>query len=53
VFAGISIEGASMRPDDDANEVLYGREVEAGEVLRGGTPIPEMAAAFIEALRSN
>jgi lipid-binding SYLF domain-containing protein len=53
VFAGISIEGASMRPDDDANEVLYGREVEAGEVLRGGMPVPEMAAAFIEALRSH
>jgi len=53
VFAGISIEGSSMRPDDDANEVLYGREIEAAEILRGGTPVPEMAASFVEALRSN
>jgi len=53
VFAGISIEGASMRPDTDANEVLYGREIEAGEILRGGTEVPEMAAPLMEALRSN
>ena len=52
VFAGISIEGASMRPDTDANEVLYGREIEAGEILRGGTEVPEMAAPLMEALRS-
>jgi lipid-binding SYLF domain-containing protein len=53
LFAGISIEGASMRPDDDANEVLYGREIEAEEILRGGVPVPEMATPLIEALGSN
>jgi lipid-binding SYLF domain-containing protein len=53
VFAGIAIEGASMRPDDDANEVLYGREIEAEEILRGGVPVPAMAAPLIEALQSN
>jgi lipid-binding SYLF domain-containing protein len=53
VFAGIAIEGASMRPDDDANEVLYGRKIEAEEILRGGVPVPAMAAPLIEALQSN
>jgi lipid-binding SYLF domain-containing protein len=52
VFAGISIEGASMRPDNDANEVLYGRRIEAEEVLRGGVAVPEMAAPLINALQS-
>ena len=51
VFAGISIEGASMRPDDDANEVLYDRKIEAEDILRGGVEIPEMAAPLIDALR--
>ena len=53
VFAGISFEGSSMRPDDDANEVLFGREIEAEEILRGGVPVPEMAAPLIDALRSH
>lgn len=53
VFAGIAIEGASMRPDRDANEVLYGREISAEEILTQGTPAPELAAPFLEALRSN
>lgn len=53
VFAGISFEGSSMRPDDDANEVLYGREIEAEEILRGGVPVLGMAAPLIDALRSN
>ena len=52
VFAGIAIEGASMRPDRDANEVLYGREITAEEILLEGTPVPEMAARFVEALQS-
>jgi lipid-binding SYLF domain-containing protein len=53
VFAGIAIEGASMRPDRDANEVLYGREIEAEEILVGGVAVPEMAQAFVSALGSN
>ena len=42
-----------MRPDRDANEVLYGREITAEEILLEGTPVPEMAAGFVEALQSN
>ena len=53
LFAGIAIEGASMRPDEDANEVLYGREISAEEILSEGTSVPEMAEGFIGALRSN
>lgn len=53
VFAGISIEGASMRPDDDANEVLYGQKMEPEDILRGGVSVPELAAPLIQALRAN
>ncbi len=53
LFAGIAIEGASMRPDDGANEVLYGREIEPADILSGGVAVPEMAQGFVSALRSN
>ena len=34
VFAGISLEGSTLRPDDKANRALYGRSVTATEILR-------------------
>ena len=53
LFVGISIEGASLRPDRNANEALYGREISAGEILQGGVPVPVGAQRFIDSLRSN
>jgi lipid-binding SYLF domain-containing protein len=35
-FAGVSLEGSTLRPDDGANKDLYGRQVEAREILREG-----------------
>jgi len=41
VFAGVSLEGSTLRPDNDANEALYGQKVPAREiVLRNGEQIP-------------
>jgi SH3 domain-containing YSC84-like protein 1 len=33
LFAGISLDGATLRPDDDANLELYGRDIENKEIL--------------------
>ncbi len=33
LFAGISIEGAALQIDDDANAAFYGRNVRAGEIF--------------------
>ena len=39
LFAGISLEGSTLRPDDDANEALYGHKIEATAILLGpGSP---------------
>jgi lipid-binding SYLF domain-containing protein len=35
VFAGISLEGATLRPDKDDNRALYSREVTPQEILHG------------------
>jgi lipid-binding SYLF domain-containing protein len=33
-FAGISLEGSTLRPDDDANRKLYGHPVAARQIIR-------------------
>jgi lipid-binding SYLF domain-containing protein len=32
-FAGISLEGSTLRPDSSANRTLYGRSVSAAEII--------------------
>jgi lipid-binding SYLF domain-containing protein len=36
LFAGISLEGSTLRSDGGANENLYGRKLTAKEIIRGG-----------------
>ncbi len=36
LFAGISLEGSTLRPDNRANEKLYGRKLSAREIIRQG-----------------
>ena len=36
LFAGISLEGSTLRADNRANKKLYGREVSAREIIREG-----------------
>ena len=44
LFAGISLEGSTLRPDNDANERIYGRKLDAKDVaLHGAVPIPPSA----------
>src|SRR6201982_1575716 len=34
LFAGISLEGSTIRPDDDASEKVYGHAIEAKDIVR-------------------
>ncbi len=36
LFAGVSLEGSTLRPDNRANEKLYGRKLSVKEILRQG-----------------
>lgn len=36
LFAGVSLEGSTLRPDNGANEKVYGRKLTAKEILRQG-----------------
>jgi lipid-binding SYLF domain-containing protein len=35
VFAGISLDGSTLRPDSGANRALYGRSISAAEIIEG------------------
>jgi lipid-binding SYLF domain-containing protein len=51
VFAGISLKGAVLRPDNDANKALYNGDVDAKALLvEGKGTIPEPAKKFIDTL---
>jgi len=49
-YAGLSLEGATMRPDKDENMKLYGRNISNEEILKQGVAVPEAAKAFTAAL---
>jgi len=42
-FAGLSLEGATLRPDDDWNKELYGKVMTNQEIVMGETPTPAAA----------
>jgi len=50
VFGGVSLDGSTMRPDDEANKELYGASATNPEVLTGKYPVPAEAEAFVTAL---
>jgi SH3 domain-containing YSC84-like protein 1 len=40
LFAGMSLSGASLSPDNDANERLYGKSATVRDIVMGGTVKP-------------
>ena len=50
MFAGVSLQGATLREDLDDNKELYGQAYENAEILRGKVPVPADAANLISLL---
>ncbi len=50
VFAGISLQGATLRPDEDWNKELYGSALTNKEIVMGSTPAPPAAAKLTSTL---
>jgi lipid-binding SYLF domain-containing protein len=50
VFAGISLNGATMRPDDSVNKELYGQKMSNREILASNMAPPPAAHALIAEL---
>jgi lipid-binding SYLF domain-containing protein len=50
LFAGLSLQGQVVKQDNDANERLYGRKVDARDILFRGTLPPPAAARALDAV---
>jgi lipid-binding SYLF domain-containing protein len=50
LFAGISLEGATLRPDGETNRELYGHDSTNREILTGDFKTPAAAGKFEGAL---
>jgi lipid-binding SYLF domain-containing protein len=50
LFAGISLDGATLRNDLDENKILYGQRWTSKEILGSGAKTPAMASKLISEL---
>ncbi len=50
LFAGVALEGATLRQDLDDNAEIYGRKIENREIVTSGIRVPGMAAKLIDML---
>jgi lipid-binding SYLF domain-containing protein len=50
LFAGVSLEGASMDTDDDANKALYGKAISAKDIVQGGQAVVPAAKSLVDLL---
>ena len=54
LFAGVSLEGTSLRPDDDATEQVYGRRMTARDIVTGtGIDVPASGRHLVDVLEKN
>jgi len=53
LFAGVSLEGSTLRSDAEANEAVYGRKLTAREIVKDpALPVPASAHALIDLLNA-
>ena len=50
VFAGVALDGASLRPDRDANQELYNEKLDNKQILMTSMAVPESARPLIAEL---
>jgi SH3 domain-containing YSC84-like protein 1 len=53
VFAGVSLSGATLHPDNDGNKSLYGHDVTPEEIVFSrSTPVPQAADHLVSILQN-
>jgi SH3 domain-containing YSC84-like protein 1 len=54
LFAGISLAGSTLRPDNSGNQALYGKKISAKDiVLKGAVPPPPSAQLLLQTLNAH
>lgn len=51
LFAGVAVEGSTLRPDRGANENLYGSELTAKKIVRKHKSVPRSGQELVELLQ--
>ncbi|MGC2321699.1 MAG: lipid-binding SYLF domain-containing protein [Terriglobales bacterium] len=51
-FAGLTLNGARIAPDEDSTRAFYGHEVSTDAILTGRVPVPPSARSFIATVSS-
>jgi len=52
VFAGLTLEGAVIEPDQDSTIAIYGKDKHFRDILMGSVPTPPSAEPFLTAVKS-
>jgi lipid-binding SYLF domain-containing protein len=50
LFAGVSLDGATLRTEKDENQIMYGQRWESNQILNSGAQPPAAAAKLLEVL---
>ena len=50
LFGGVSLQGATLRPDDDWDKELYGKAMSTRDIVLGQTPAPASAGKLTAVL---
>jgi lipid-binding SYLF domain-containing protein len=53
LFAGVALEGATLRQDLDDNETLYGKRLENREIVTTSVPAPKAAGGLLALLNKH
>jgi lipid-binding SYLF domain-containing protein len=52
LFAGVSLEGSTLRADNDANTLVYGSQMAAPDIVKGSVAVPSAAKGMIDLLNT-
>jgi SH3 domain-containing YSC84-like protein 1 len=52
LFAGVSLEGSTLRPDNDGNTDVYGSKLAARDIVMGTVAVPSAAKAMVDVLNA-
>ena len=50
-FAGLTLNGASIRHDEDSTRAIYGHDISNARILKGEVAMPGAAHSFLDAVR--
>lgn len=53
LFAGVSLEGSTLRPDNEGNTLVYGSQIPGRDIVKGTIAVPSAAHPMVEILNQH